>query len=159
MSEVAMLDDTLRDVLRDLGWRVMHRRNGQYWLIFEEPLTVDQLGEYAGRTTRTAASALEMAATAEPGATVAAAVKPPPSFVVWSDKEGRWVSTLDPVAVGRARRAAAARGWRVEKSRQRHVHSNNRGGLILLDERTNTVIAGENYDLSPADILVRCSRA
>src|SRR5580700_10537948 len=29
--------------LRDMGFKTMHRRNGQYWLMFVQPLTIKQL--------------------------------------------------------------------------------------------------------------------
>jgi hypothetical protein len=51
---------------------------------------------------------------------------------------------LDPAAVARARRAAAALGWRVEKSRLRYQHQNNQGALQILDQR-NIVINGMNH--------------
>jgi hypothetical protein len=28
---------------RDMGFKTMHRRNGQYWLMFDQPLTIKQL--------------------------------------------------------------------------------------------------------------------
>ena len=37
--------------------------------------------------------------------------------------------------IARARRAAAKLGWRVCKSRDRTLHYNNRGGLMLVDDR------------------------
>jgi hypothetical protein len=65
--------------------------------------------------------------------------------------------------VDRARRAAAKHsapqsdaaqrvGWRVEKSRQRYQHLNNRGALMLVDEN-NIVIAGRDYDLTPEEVV------
>src|SRR5580700_6086672 len=38
--------DMTKDVfkeLRDMGFKTMHRRNGQYWLMFDQPLTIKQL--------------------------------------------------------------------------------------------------------------------
>jgi hypothetical protein len=61
---------------------------------------------------------------------------------------------LDPKMVAKARIAAAQRGWRVEKSRQRFQHSNNQGGLMLLDG--NKPIDGWDYDLMPEDVLQIC---
>jgi hypothetical protein len=65
---------------------------------------------------------------------------------------------LDRHMVDRARRAANRRGWRVEKSRQRTQHLNNRGGLMLLDENNN-VIEGVNYDLAPEQVIEKCHPA
>lgn len=48
----------------------------------------------------------------------------------------------------RLRQKAKRRGLRLEKSRQQ-LHSNNHGGLQLI--RNNIVIAGVNYELSPAE--------
>jgi hypothetical protein len=62
---------------------------------------------------------------------------------------------LDPASVARARRAAQALGWRVEKSRQRYRHHNNRGGLQILDRR-NIVINGVNYDMTPKEVVEFC---
>lgn len=33
----------LGDFAAKFGFRVMHRRNGQYWLMFEEPMTVPDI--------------------------------------------------------------------------------------------------------------------
>jgi hypothetical protein len=62
---------------------------------------------------------------------------------------------LDPKMVNQARRAAARRGWRVEKSRTRYQHMNNQGGLMLLNEN-NIAIDGWDYDLMPEDVLQIC---
>jgi hypothetical protein len=59
---------------------------------------------------------------------------------------------LDPKMVQKARIAAAQRGWRVEKSRQRYQHYNNQGGLMLIGENDQP-IDGWNYDLTPEDVL------
>jgi hypothetical protein len=61
---------------------------------------------------------------------------------------------LDKTDVDRARRAAAELGYRVEKSRDRYQHHNNRGGLMLLTG--DTVLAGANYDLTPEDVVDIC---
>lgn len=61
---------------------------------------------------------------------------------------------LDKAGVNRARRVAAELGYRVEKSRSRYQHHNNRGGLILL--KGNVVLAGDNYDLTPEDVVDIC---
>ena len=50
--------------------------------------------------------------------------------------------------------AAAELGYRVEKSRDRYQHHNNRGGLMLL--KGNIVLAGGNYDLTPKDVIDIC---
>ena len=65
------------------------------------------------------------------------------------------ICELDPTAVRRARRAAAKRGWRVEIDRGM-IHLNNRGGLMLIDDR-NIVIEGVNFDLTPDQVIARCS--
>lgn len=62
---------------------------------------------------------------------------------------------LDLKMVNKARIAAARRGWRVEKSRQRYQHHNNQGGLMLIDEN-NIAVEGWNYDLMPEDVLQIC---
>lgn len=64
------------------------------------------------------------------------------------------IATAD---VQRARRAARARGWYVQKSRDRMLHGNNKGMLRLLDG-TNTLIIGWDFDASPQDIIDRCKR-
>ncbi len=73
--------------------------------------------------------------------------------------EKRYYNTPpDPVAVARARRVAAAIGWRVEKSKQRHQHQSNRGLLMLLDGGGN-LIAGARYDVSAKEIIAYCRNA
>lgn len=59
-------------------------------------------------------------------------------------------------AVDRARRTAARVGWRVEKARG-YPHQNNRGGLMLLDER-NRAVAGLEFDLTPAQVIEICRK-
>lgn len=61
---------------------------------------------------------------------------------------------LDNIGVDRARRAAAELGYRVEESRDRYQHHNNRGGLMLLEG--NIVLAGGNYDLTSEDVIDIC---
>jgi hypothetical protein len=56
-------------------------------------------------------------------------------------------------AIDRARRAAARHGLRVEKSRTRNHHANDRGGLMLVDSN-NIVMAGANYDRTPERIIL-----
>jgi hypothetical protein len=51
-----------------------------------------------------------------------------------------------------ARRAAAKAGYRVCKSRERSQHSNNKGGLQLIDDR-NMVILGWDFDSTPNEII------
>lgn len=57
----------------------------------------------------------------------------------------------DKGSIDALRRRARRHGMRVEKSRQRTYHSNNCGGLMLIDTYFNNVIAGVNYDLSIDD--------
>lgn len=47
----------------------------------------------------------------------------------------------------RLRRRAKAKGYRVEKSRARVLHMNNRGGYQLIDIYKNAVVDGPDYDL------------
>jgi hypothetical protein len=54
---------------------------------------------------------------------------------------------LDKIEVDRLRRKAYRAGLRIEKSRQRHTHSNNRGGLMLIEIWNNTVYEGVNFEL------------
>ena len=61
----------------------------------------------------------------------------------------RFAPYLSPAAVARARRAAHKRGCRVEKSRDRMVHSNNRGLLRLIDPYVNTDILGRDFNATP----------
>jgi hypothetical protein len=60
---------------------------------------------------------------------------------------------LDKTEVNCAKRAAAELGYRVEKSRGRYQHHNNRGSLMLL--KGNIVLAGGNYDLTE-DVIDIC---
>lgn len=57
---------------------------------------------------------------------------------------------------GRVRRAALRAGFRASKARGQ-LHSNNRGGYMLVDSWTNAVVHGVNYELSPADVMEICS--
>jgi hypothetical protein len=56
----------------------------------------------------------------------------------------------------KARRAAKAVGLIVKKSRGRIFSSNNRVGFMLLDPMTNRVVAGERFDLGPAEVIAYC---
>lgn len=53
----------------------------------------------------------------------------------------------------KARRVARRNGLRVSKSRDLLYHSNNRGGLRLIDPYNNTVVAGLNFDCTPEQII------
>ena len=53
---------------------------------------------------------------------------------------------LKKFEVDRLRRMACRAGLRLVKSRVRLQHSNNRGGLMLVDWQ-NTVYAGDSFDL------------
>lgn len=57
------------------------------------------------------------------------------------------ISIEDSAALSRLRSRAKRVGLRIEKSRGA-PHSNNRGGLQLVDVERNIVIAGVDYDLS-----------
>jgi hypothetical protein len=48
-----------------------------------------------------------------------------------------FIDQMDRNAISRARTAAKRLGWRVEKSRQRTQHLNNRGGLQLINENND----------------------
>jgi hypothetical protein len=54
----------------------------------------------------------------------------------------------------RARRLARRLDMRIEKSRARILHSNNKGEYQLIDDR-NTVIDGADYDLSLEELYDR----
>lgn len=54
---------------------------------------------------------------------------------------------LDKTEVNRVRRKAQSHGFYICKSRDRHLHSNNYGGLQLIEGYTNTVLAGVNFEL------------
>lgn len=58
------------------------------------------------------------------------------------------------VVDAQARRAAAAVGLRASKSRDRHLHSNNRGGFML--DESGYVLWGANYELSPHMVIEIC---
>lgn len=49
------------------------------------------------------------------------------------------------------RRAAAKKGLRIHKARGQ-MHSNNEGGWMIVDAYTNTLVAGERYDLTDEDV-------
>lgn len=57
----------------------------------------------------------------------------------------------DKTADARVRRKAKRVGWRVEKSRTRLVHHNDRGMYQLIDDR-NCICGGADYDASLPDI-------
>jgi hypothetical protein len=49
------------------------------------------------------------------------------------------------------RRRAKKLDWRIEKSRQRTLHSNNKGLFQLIND-SNTVVAGGDYDADLDDL-------
>lgn len=56
-----------------------------------------------------------------------------------------------------ARRLARKLDWRVRKSRTReHFHSNDHGGYMIIDNWTNTVRYGVDYDLNVQDVIDIC---
>jgi hypothetical protein len=59
----------------------------------------------------------------------------------------RYIHINDKSRLNSLRRHAHRNGMRLEKSRQRSFHSNNRGGLMLIDNYFNIVRAGVDYDL------------
>lgn len=56
------------------------------------------------------------------------------------------ITQADAPALSQLRSRAKRAGWRIEKARG-ELHSNNRGGLQLIDEN-NTVRYGVDYDLT-----------
>jgi hypothetical protein len=50
------------------------------------------------------------------------------------------------------RRLARSGGYRLERSRERTYHTNNRGGYQLVDSYRNEVIAGCDYGLTAKDV-------
>jgi hypothetical protein len=50
------------------------------------------------------------------------------------------------------RARAQSRGYRVEKSRQRMIHIDNRGEYRLIDPFHNLIVLGERYDASLGEI-------
>jgi hypothetical protein len=54
---------------------------------------------------------------------------------------------LNKVDIDRVRRKAYRNGFQILKSRERSTHSNNRGGLMLVEIRSNTVLEGVDFDL------------
>jgi hypothetical protein len=38
-----MYEAILRREVKALGYRLMHRRNGQYWLMIDEPMTLNRI--------------------------------------------------------------------------------------------------------------------
>lgn len=67
-------------------------------------------------------------------------------------------ATSDSALEARARRAARRAGLLAIKSRQ-HVSLDNFGGFALIDQRSNFVVAGSRFDLSPADVIAMCASA
>jgi hypothetical protein len=60
--------------------------------------------------------------------------------------------TAEKVRENRLRRQAKRLGLRIQKSRARHLHFDDHGEYQLIEERTNTVVVGEKYDLSLDDV-------
>lgn len=56
-----------------------------------------------------------------------------------------------------ARRAARRIGLWARKSRCRSDSIDNLGGFMLVNPDSNFVVAGERFDLSPADVIAYCS--
>lgn len=42
-SEENGRETAIRAHMARRGYRLMHRRNGQYWVMFDEPMTLDQI--------------------------------------------------------------------------------------------------------------------
>ena len=56
-----------------------------------------------------------------------------------------------------ARAAAASVGLKARRSRWRLGSHTNLGGFTLLDPRTNAVVAGERFELTPDDVVRICA--
>jgi len=56
----------------------------------------------------------------------------------------------------KARCAARLVGLVAKKSRSWVMSSDNHGGFMLLDPLTNRVVAGERFDLGPAEVIAYC---
>ena len=39
----------VRERVAQRGYRLMHRRNGQYWVMFDEPMTLPEIETWVGR--------------------------------------------------------------------------------------------------------------
>jgi hypothetical protein len=46
-ADVEKREIDLRAHMAEFGYRLMHRRNGQYWLMIAEPMTLDQIEDWA----------------------------------------------------------------------------------------------------------------
>jgi hypothetical protein len=57
------------------------------------------------------------------------------------------------VSDSKARRAARRLGLVAKKSRWRKGTIDNRGGFLLLDPQTNSVVAGVRFDLTADDVV------
>ena len=55
----------------------------------------------------------------------------------------------------RLRRAASKRGMRLVKSRARDINIDNHGEFMLVDDRTNSVVAGERYNATLEQLVDR----
>jgi hypothetical protein len=56
----------------------------------------------------------------------------------------------------KARRAARRSGFVAAKSRERSLHSNNRGGFQLIEPYRNEVVNGVRYDLTVEEVIEFC---
>lgn len=69
-----------------------------------------------------------------------------PLRVPATDKGASMVESKKSAMEVRLRRAARKRGMRLVKSRAREINIDNHGEYMLVDDRANTVIAGERYN-------------
>jgi hypothetical protein len=67
-------------------------------------------------------------------------------------------STNVSVSDGKARRAAKERGFLAIKRRWRRGTVDNFGGFMLIEPRSNCVVAGARFDLSPEDVVKYCKK-
>jgi hypothetical protein len=44
-----MYEAIIRRELKALGYRLLHRRNGQYWLMIDEPMTLNRIVGFVDR--------------------------------------------------------------------------------------------------------------
>ena len=62
-------------------------------------------------------------------------------------------TNIDKPAEMRFRRLALSKGYRLEKSRERTHHSNNKGGFQIIRIDGNEVVEGVDFDIMSADDL------
>jgi len=66
------------------------------------------------------------------------------------------INSKDKKLAVRARRAATRAGWFLRKRRGRLGTIDNSGGYMLADAFTNSVFAGERFNLSAQEVIDYC---